>query len=508
MNIPPILPAPTSWTPRPGYFRISPDTGVRADERLRAEAVMLSRALGLQIQLDAPGKEQALISLVWDDSMSDKLGREGYQLDISTEGVLLTAATPSGVFYGCQTLLQCVSPVFGSPEGEIPAMSILDQPRFGWRGCMLDVSRHFAPVSFIKKLLDQLAFYKLNVFHWHLTDDQGWRIEIKRYPRLTEVGSLRPQTLIGHERTQPHCFDGEPHGGYYTQEEIREVIAYAAERHITIVPEIDMPGHMQAAIAAYPELGNVEGITHPRCHWGVCENILNVKSETIQFMQNILEEVMDLFPGEYIHIGGDECVKDQWIESADAQAKMKSLGLANEEEMQRWFLQQMKDTIEARGRRLIGWEEIMEGGLAEGATVVSWRSMEKGIEAAQAGHDVVMAPQSHVYFDYYQCEDTEKEPLAIHGVTTLEKVYRYNPIPPELPASAHSHILGGQCQLWTEYMPNPSHVEYMLFPRLFAFAQTVWSPEGHEPYADFRERINPHLQRLMQASVNFRPPEV
>ncbi len=507
MSVHAILPAPLSTLAQPGHFSLCASTPILADTGLEKEALLLSESLGLKM-LSGAATDEPVIRLVLDEARSGELGKEGYHLDISAEGVVLTAATRTGIFRGGQSLRQCLPPLAGSNSDPVPAVTLLDKPRFAWRGCMLDVSRHFMPVPFIKKLLDQLAFYKLNTFHWHLTDDQGWRIEMKQYPRLTEVGSTRPRTLIGHNQTEPHRFNEEPHSGFYTQEEIREVVAYAAERHINIVPEIDMPGHMQAAIAAYPELGNVEGIQHPRCHWGICKNILNVKPETIRFMQNILEEVMDLFPGPYIHIGGDECVKDQWKESEEAQAKMRELGLASEEELQRWFLQQMKDCIEARGRRLIGWEEILEGGLAEGATVVSWRSMEKGIEAAQAGHDVVMAPQSHVYFDFYQCENSENEPLAIRGFTTLEDVYSFNPIPPELPASAHAHILGGQCQLWTEYMPTTSHVEYMLFPRLCAFAQTVWSPGEHELFADFQLRLNPHLKRLKDLSVNFREPEV
>jgi hexosaminidase len=388
----------------------------------------------------------------------------------------------------------------------VPAVLVEDSPRFRWRGMHLDVARHFMPREFVLRYIDLLALHRMNSFHWHLTEDQGWRIEIRKYPRLTEVGAWRTETLVGRMTSDPaaRVYDGTRHGGSYTQEEIREVVEYARRRFINVVPEIEMPGHSQAAIAAYPELGNTGDTLPVWTHWGVTPNILNVEESTIRFMQDVLTEVLELFPGPFIHIGGDEAPKTQWEQSPRAQARMRELGLANEEELQSWFIRRMDAFLVERGRRLVGWDEILEGGLAPNATVMSWRGTSGGLAAARAGHDVVMAPTSHTYFDYYQSRDRESEPLAIGGFLPLDTVYAFEPIPAELEPRFHHHILGAQGQVWTEYMKTPSHVEYMAFPRVAALAEVVWTPKERRDVADFRERLATHLRRLDALGVNYR----
>jgi hexosaminidase len=396
-----------------------------------------------------------------------------------------------------------------SVNWNIRSVEIEDYPRFGWRGAMLDVARHFMPKEFVLKFIDLIALHKLNVLHLHLTDDQGWRLEIKRYPRLTEVGAWRKETLVGKYQRDAaaETYDGKPHGGFYTQADVREIVAYANARGVHIVPEIEMPGHGQAAIAAYPELGNTGQQLPVRTRWGICENVFNVEESTIQFLQNVLAEVLDLFPSPFIHIGGDEAPKTQWKASPAAQTRMRELGLQNEDELQSYFVRRMDAFLNSRGRRLVGWDEILEGGLAPNATVMSWRGEDGGIVAAKAGHDVVMAPNRHTYLDYYQSEDRTTEPLAIGGYIPLAKVYDYEPIPAALSAEEAQHVLGAQGQLWTEYMPTPKQVEYMAFPRLCALAEVLWTPAAAKEYAGFMARLPTHLQRLRILDVNFRQPE-
>jgi hexosaminidase len=364
------------------------------------------------------------------------------------------------------------------------------------------------PKEFVKKYLDLLAMHKMNRFHWHLTDDQGWRIEIRRYPKLTGIGAWRRQTLVGPYRTNPgpEHFDGTRHGGFYTQDDIREIVAYAAERFITIVPEIEMPGHAQAVIAAYPELGSTSERVEVRETWAVSPHILNVEPSTIAFMQDVLREVVDLFPGQWIHIGGDEADKTQWKANARVQARMKELDVKDEHELQSWFIRQMDGFLTARKRRLIGWDEILEGGLAENATVMAWRGVEHAVTAARTGHDAVMAPTSHTYFDYYQSQEKGNEPLAIGGFLPLEKVYAFEPMPPGLEPAFRKHILGAQAQVWTEYLPHPKAVEYMAFPRVSALSEVVWTEAapGGRNYREFLTRLAPHLDRLRMLDVNFR----
>ena len=441
---------------------------------------------------------------------SKKLGSEGYTLQVTSDKITLSAATPAGLFYAIQTLRQLLpTEIFSQKkirnvDWKIPCVTITDYPRFGWRGAMLDVSRHFMPLEFVKKLLDVLALHKLNVFHWHLSDDQGWRIEIKKYPKLTKIGAWRKSTPIGHAFSRPRRYKDERYGGFYTQEEIKEVVEYARQRHITIVPEIDMPGHMQAAISAYPELGTTTAKLETYCHWGISQSILNVEDNTVKFMQNVLAEVMNLFPGKFIHVGGDEALKHEWSESRRVQDRMLELGLKSEEELQSWFIGQMDKFISSKGRRMIGWDEILEGGLASGASVMSWRGIQGGIEAAKHGHDVVMAPTTHTYLDYYQSKNTKKEPLSIGGHLPLEKVYSFEPVPSELSKSKAKHILGAQAQLWTEYVATPEHAEYMYFPRLCALAELAWTPAKDKHYLGFTKRLKVHVERLKKLGVNYR----
>lgn len=460
-----IIPRPTSVLPKSGVFTLTNDTVVSIDDRAYDAAKLfveiLAPALGRTLRIVLTTPQTNCIALKIDSSLS-QLGQEGYRAVITPKRIELTAQTPGGLFWGVQTIRQLLPTQIFSPtpvseiSWEIPSGTIEDHPRFGWRGMMLDCARHFMPIEFIYKWIDLLAIHKMNIFHWHLTDDQGWRIEIRKYPKLTEIGGWRKETLIGHALSkEPHTYDGVRHGGYYTQDQIRSVVKYAAARNITVVPEIELPGHSQAAIAAYPYLGNTGRQIDVWNSWGINPNILNVEKSTILFYQDVLSEVMELFPSPFIHIGGDEAIKDQWKASDRAQARMVELGLKDEHELQSWFVRRMDEFLTRHGRKLVGWDEILEGGLASGAMVMSWRGEEGGIAAANLGHDVVMTPSKWVYFDHYQSEDTDKEPPAIGGFTPIEKVYQYEPVPASLDEKAAGHVRGAQGQLWTEYVPNP-----------------------------------------------------
>ncbi|MEU0299563.1 beta-N-acetylhexosaminidase [Streptomyces sp. NPDC006175] len=446
---------------------------------------------------------------------------EGYRLSVTpADGVRITGGSAAGVFWGAQTLRQLLGPEAfrRAPAGpgasrSIPVTEIEDGPRFGWRGLMLDVARHFMPKDGVLRMLDLLAAHKLNVFHFHLTDDQGWRVEIKRHPRLTEAGAWRARTKYGHRASE--LWDETPHGGYYTQDDIREIVAYAAERHIRVVPEIDIPGHSQAAISAYPELGNTDVIDTSALSvwdtWGVNPNVLAPTDNTLRFFEGVFEELLDLFPAEtspFIHVGGDECPKDQWKASPTAQARMAESGLADEDELQSWFIRHFDRWLTARGRRLIGWDEILEGGLAEGAAVTSWRGYAGGITAAEAGHDVVMCPVQQVYLDYRQ-DGGPDEPMPIGYIRTLEDVYRFEPVPPALSEEAARHVMGTQANVWTEVMQNRDRVDYQVFPRLAAFAEVAWSrlpaPDERD-FAGFERRMTTHYPRLDALGVAYRPP--
>jgi len=404
---------------------------------------LLENTFGIELKsvqtVKSTGKSIAL-KLSSKEGVSD----EGYSLSIGKNGAVVIANSDKGVFYGLQSLFQIMlSNIDEDGKIVVPTLEVADSPRFKYRGMHLDVGRHLFPPAFIKKYIDLLAFYKLNTFHWHLTEDQGWRIEIKKYPKLTEVGAWRKETLIGHGGTKPYKFDGKPYGGFYTQDEIRDIVAYAAERHITIIPEIEMPGHSMAALASYPELGCTGGPYEVATRWGVFQDIYCTKDETFGFLENVLLEVMDLFPSKYIHIGGDEAPKSRWEECPVCQATIKREGLKDEHQLQSYFIQRIEKFLNSHGRQIIGWDEILEGGLAPNATVMSWRGTEGGLDAAKQNHDAIMSPGSHCYFDHYQSK-AENEPLAIGGFLPLDKVYSYEPVPSALSPEEAKHILGAQ----------------------------------------------------------------
>jgi hexosaminidase len=422
--------------------------------------------------------------------------------------IMLACRKPAGMFYAVQTFLQNIDhQTYGIDE-------IRDSPRFGYRGMHLDVGRHFFPVSFIKQYLDLMAECKMNTFHWHLTEDQGWRIEIKKYPKLQEIAAFRSETLIGHYNDKPHQFDGKRYGGFYTQEEIKEVVRYAQERFITVIPEIELPGHAVAALSAYPELSckGVQPERYPNSKpgnnglggsplWGVFEDVYCTKEETFVFLQDVLTEVIALFPGQYIHIGGDECPKERWKTCPNCQKRMKENNLKDEHELQSWFIRRIEQFLSKNGKKLIGWDEILEGGLAPGATVMSWRGTQGGIDAAKAGHDVVMTPNSHCYLDYYQ-SDAPGEPLAIGGLLPLEMVYAYEPIPTELNADEAKHILGVQGNVWTEYMPSPEQVLYMALPRMQAIAEVGWTLPSNKNLKSFTDRLQVSMMDWKKKGIN------
>ncbi|WP_217545395.1 beta-N-acetylhexosaminidase [Streptomyces sp. GbtcB6] len=502
-----------------GFFELDPDTGLAAGEGAEHTERWLRATLGAATGLPLPpggGTDGNVIRLTVDSSVTKDLGTEGYRLAVMPTGVHLAGGGPAGLFWGAQTLRQLLGPdayrraPLPGRSWRLPLSHLQDSPRFPWRGLMLDVARHFMPKEGVLRYLDLMAAHKLNVFHFHLTDDQGWRVRIERYPRLTEVGSWRTRTKFGH-RASP-LWEEKPHGGFYTQDDIREIVAYAAERHITVVPEIDVPGHSQAAIAAYPELGNTDVIDTTSLtvwdSWGISPNVLAPTDNTLRFYEGVFEEVLGLFPSEFVHIGGDECRKDQWRASPAAQARIKELGLADEDELQSWFIGHFAKWLSARGRRLIGWDEILEGGIAEGAAVSSWRGYGGGIAAARAGHDVVMCPEQHVYLDHRQAAGAD-EPVPIGFVRTLEDVYRFEPVPPGLDESQARRILGTQANVWTEVMEDHARVDYQAFPRLAAFAEVAWSTlpaPGERDFAGFERRMAAHYRRLDALGVAYRPP--
>jgi len=504
-------------TLKPGRFTLTGATVITTDAASRALGAMLADylfpATGFRLAVRSTTPAGAPAISIRLDSTLTALGAEGYRLEAGPSGVAIRAARPAGAFYAIQTVRQLLpAAIFRQAQvpaaaWTIPAVSIEDYPRFGWRGMHLDAARHFMPKEFVKKFVDLLALHKFNRFHWHLTEDQGWRIAIRQYPRLTQVGAWRRQTIVGRpdRDSTKWRFDGQPHGGFYTQDDVAELVAYAHARFVTLVPEIEMPGHSQAAIAAYPELGNTRDTVPVWTAWGVDENIVNPSDATIRFEQNVLTEVMALFPGRWIHIGGDEAPKAQWKVSPLAQARIKELGLKDEDELQSYFTRQMDAFLTAHGRTLVGWDEILEGGLAPNAVVMSWRGIEGGIVAARAGHDVVMAPGSHTYFDHYQSADTAAEPLAIGGFLPLDTVYAYEPIPAALTPEEARHVLGAQGQLWSEYIPDAKRAEYMAFPRACALAEVLWTPREQKDYADFLRRLAPHLERLAVLDVNYHP---
>ncbi|GGO52448.1 beta-N-acetylhexosaminidase [Streptomyces lasiicapitis] len=512
-----LIPAPArAEAPGGDGFRLDASTTLWAGPGTESTERWLRATLGGAFRLPfAPGAEGAPggVSLRLDDGMEP----EAYRLSVTGDGVEIRGGAAAGVFWGAQTLRQLLgpdafrkAPVAPGQERTVPQGVIEDAPRFRWRGMMLDVARHFMPKDGVLRYLDLLAAHKLNVFHFHLTDDQGWRVEIKRYPRLTEVGAWRPRTKWGHRASE--LWDEKPHGGYYTQDDIREIVAYAEALHITVVPEIDVPGHSQAAIAAYPELGNTDVVDTAALSvwdsWGVTPNVLAPTDGTLRFYEGVFEELLELFPSTFIHVGGDECPKEQWKDSAAVQARIEELRVSNEDELQSWFIQHFDKWLSARGRRLIGWDEILEGGLAAGAAVSSWRGYGGGIAAAQAGHDVVMCPEQHVYLDHRQHGGPD-EPVPIGFVRTLEDVYRFEPVPAALSADEAKHVLGTQANVWTEVMEYQGRVDYQVFPRLAALAEVAWRAlpaPAERDFDDFERRMTAHYARLDALGVDYRPP--
>jgi hexosaminidase len=452
--------------------------------------------------VDTPQTDAIILSI---DDSSDP-NPETYSLTVTPERILIVSTEPRGLFYGVQSLSQLLPPevvlkkTLDNYGWFVPGISIQDAPQYLWRGLHLDVARHSYPIEFLKKFIDLMALHKLNIFHWHLTDDQGWRLEIKKYPRLTEVGAFRKATPLPEDK---YTSDNTPYGGYYTQEEVRELVAYAAERFITIVPEIEMPGHALAALATYPELGCQGQGYEVGEWWGMQDEVFCAGNEmTYSFLEDVLREVFDLFPSEFIHIGGDECPKTRWQSCPKCQEKIKRKKLQDENELQSYFIRRVEQFLLDNGRRLIGWDEIMEGGLAPNAAVMSWRGTQGGIDAAKAGHDVVMTPTTHCYFDYYQSKKIENEHPAIGGYLPLEIVYQFDPVE-GVPADKTSHVLGAQGNIWTEYMPTSEIVEYMAYPRASALAEILWNGKG-ENYAEFLSRLSRLLQRLEYIGVAFR----
>jgi len=436
---------------------------------------------------------------------------EAYTLRVTAGRVTITASGAAGAFYAVQTFFQLLPPaIYGvSPQPELkwtaPAVEIEDAPRFRWRGLMIDSARYYQPVDCLKRFLDLMAQHKLNVFHWHLVDDQGWRVEIKKYPKLTEVGAWREATL---RQLYEEGGDGVPHGGFYTQEELREVVAYAAARAITVVPEIELPGHSSAALAAYPELGCTDAPGYNpqvQTRWGIFPETYAPKPATLQFLDDVLGEVLDIFPSKFIHIGGDEALKTQWEASPSTRAFMAANGLKDGHELQSWFVRRTEKFLAARGRRLVGWDEIQEGGLAPGATMMAWRDVKWAVEAARHGHDVVIAPTSHTYFDYTEGSG-EEEGLPIGAQNTVAKVYGFEPIPADLEPEHHHRVLGAQGQLWRERIYSLPVIERRGFPRLTALSEVVWSPREKRDYADFQRRLPWLLARFDRLGVNYRRP--
>lgn len=531
-----IIPKPDFITETEGCFRVSGSVSViAASETADRPALLLSRYLvqaGFTLVNEdgtAGSKTPSIILKAEGEPDFDEHGfcNESYTLKVTSKGVQLTAENRVGLSRGIQTFRQLLpaellngscglSPFakdaaaaaphdFGMQPVCIPCCTITDTPRFPWRGVHLDTARHFLPIADVARFIDLIALHKYNRLHFHLTEDQGWRIEIKQFPRLTEVGAWRSETLLGHYRQTPRTFDGKRHGGFYTQAELKTLTAYAAEREVEIVPEIDMPGHMQAAIAAYPEWGCTGDRLPVREMWGISPFILNVEPSTVKAMKQILGEVMDIFPGKYIHVGGDEAPKALWEISKQVQKRMAEYGARNEDELQSWFIRQMDEFITAQGRRTIGWDEILEGGLAPNAAVMSWRGEDGGIAAAMQNHHVVMTPTQYTYFDYYQDLPENEEPLAIGGFLPVSKVYSYEPVPQTLPADKHHLVLGSQAQHWSEYIPDRNTLLYMAFPRLCALSEVLWMQKDKKNYTDFLSRLKQHRRRLETLGVNAHP---
>lgn len=504
-----IIPKPSKVEQKSGFFSIDRKTIiVVTDETERKMAAHLNQALKslygyeLTVTGNTRGKNEIIF---YRGTFGERLTADKYMLLVDPK-VISISGTEVGLFYGVQSLLQLI-PTSANVPVKIRAVQIEDGPRFKYRGMHLDVARHFMPIDFVKKYIDLMSQYKFNTFHWHLTDDQGWRIEIKKYPRLTEVGSKRPETVSG-RILQPFVGDGVPVEGFYTQEQIRDVVAYAKARYITVIPEIELPGHASAALEAYPQLGCKTDYTYKvQKTWGIFKEVFCPTDETFKFLEDVIDETISLFPDSpYVHIGGDEVLKDHWKESPFVQDLMKRENLKDEHEVQSYFVRRIEKHVNLRGKKIIGWDEILEGGLAPNATVMSWRGIKGGIEAAKAKHDVIMTPTDYAYLDYGQ-GDTNTEPINIGGYLPLEKVYSFDPIPKELTSDEAKYILGAQGNIWTEYIKTPDKVEYMAFPRILAMAEVGWSSLENKNFADFTRRLNANFARLDEQGVDYRIPE-
>lgn len=508
-----IIPYPQKLVSKQGVFVFNSGTKIYCDSK-QPEVLKLAQRLASQlnlvcgINLNISNYSTDSTNAIIFKNANTQGNREAYQLQISPKTIRIEADAANGFFYGLQTLYQLMPPeIYGKRKVNIkkwtvPAVQITDLPRFVYRGLHLDVGRHFFPVSFIKKYIDAMAIHKMNYFHWHLTEDQGWRIEIKKYPKLTEVGSKRDETLKGHYYSLcPQIFDGKSYSGFYTQDEAREIVAYAAERFITVIPEIEMPGHAQAALASYPYLSCRRDVSlKVATRWGVFPDVYCPRDSTFEFIENVLSEIMDIFPSKYIHIGGDECPKERWKVCPDCQKRIQKEGLKDENGLQSYFIHRVEKFLNAKGRKIIGWDEILEGGLAPNATVMSWRGTQGGQAAAKAGHDVIMTPLESCYFDHYQA-DPASEPLAIGGYLPLSAVYNYEPVPLGLNPAEASHVLGAQANLWTEYMPTTEQLEYMAFPRVSAMSEVLWTNMENRSWDAFRARIPIEFERYSAMDI-------
>jgi hexosaminidase len=503
-----IIPAPAKITMAKGIYHLTKSTPVTFNGfkqvPIRLKEFATQTLLLKSINTARKQASNKGLTVVLDKTI--QIPDEGYKLSVNASGIKIVSNTEKGLFYGLQTLLQLIP-----DEGNaIPFTEIEDYPRYKYRGLHLDVGRHLLPVSFIKQYIDLLAQYKLNTFHWHLTEDQGWRIEIKKYPKLTRIGGFRDQTLIGKLRVKPEAYDSTRYGGFYTQNEVREVVAYATSKYVTVIPEIEMPGHSMAALSAYPQLacGDNPGPFKAAQTWGVHKDVYCAgKEETFRFLEDVLDEVMPLFPSKYIHIGGDECPKDRWKTCPYCQKRIKDLNLKDEHELQSYFIQRIEKYVNSKGKQIIGWDEILEGGLAKNAVVMSWRGIKGGIAAAQQDHDVIMTPGAFLYLDHTESKSTE-EPLTNGNYLPLSKMYSYNPTPTELTPAQQKRVIGVQANVWSEYMASPDKVLYMLLPRLFALSEIAWTAPEKKNWTNFSEdRVPAHLGWLDKKNIMYHVPE-
>jgi hexosaminidase len=514
VNVYSIIPAPLSVREMPGSFTFTKNSKiilpvVNDENKLAADflACLVKNPTGFIIPVIQGSKASSGSVLMTIDT--SVVNNEGYILNVTAKRIVIKARTAVGLFYAVQTIRQLLpaevekDSIVNNITLRVPCCEVADEPRFTYRGMHLDVGRNMFSVEYIKRYIDMIALHKMNTFHWHLTEDQGWRIEIRKYPKLTEIGAFRKETVVGHAGKRPAVYDGKPYGGFYSQNEVRDIVSYASSKFITIIPEIEMPGHSLAALASYPELSCTGGPFKVGTTWGVDDDVYCAgKEETFKFLEDVLTEVIDLFPGKYIHVGGDECPKTRWEKCPLCQKRITVEGLKDEKELQSYFIKRIEKFIISKDKRLIGWDEILEGGLAPEATVMSWRGVAGGIEAAKLGHDVIMTPNKYMYLDYYQCEP-DGEPLAIGGYLPLENVYSFDPQFAELSTEEQKHILGVQGNVWSEYLNTPQYMEYMAYPRMFAISETGWTPATKKDFEDFLARFSVQRARYDKIGINY-----